>query len=122
MPPKKKAKVITSSTIFDGIVFTLLGSSFKKTDTQAKLKELIEENSGQVLSSISAKVTHLITTPEDTTNATSQKVIQAVDKNIFILNEDFIHDSITASKKEDENKYKLTVTIAKDSEEEKKRY
>jgi len=117
MPPKKKPT--KTSSLFEGLNFTLCGKAFKKTNTQAELKKLIEEHSGSVLSSLSAKVTHVVTTLEEAPH--QQKAKDAKVKGVFVLNEDFIHDSIAAAKKEDENKYVLTWTDAPEEKKEEKK-
>lgn len=105
MPPKKSAaaKKKDASDALADKVFALSGTL---TKTRDEISTLIEENGGTVASSVTKKVTHLITTEEDFA-AASNKVETAKKNGIFIVNEDWLHDSIKDGSAKDEKKYSL---------------
>jgi len=106
MPPKKREaakRKKDDSELFEDVVFSLDGELSKTPD---ELEKLIEAHGGSVTKTITAKVTHLITTDDDFEKP-SAKVKSATTKGITILNENFIHDSIAKGEKAEEENYNI---------------
>jgi len=101
MPPKKKVKAddpAPASDLFKDLVFFVNGTFTKSQD---EIKALIEENSGTTARSLTAKVTHLVTVDG------GAKIEDAKAKNIKVVSEQFLHDSISKKAKQDEAGYAI---------------
>lgn len=121
MPPKRaaaaKKEEKTTKDIFADKVFALSGTL---TKTRDEITGLLEDNGGTCASSVTKKVTHLVSTSEDFA-ASSSKVETAKKNGIFIVSEDYIHDSIKEGAAVKEEKYSLNGTTTSTSTTAKKR-
>jgi len=107
MPPKRKIapKIVEeeeTNDIFGDVVFNI----HRTSKTKVALKKEIEKFGGSVATTITKKVTHVITTQEDVDEPDS-KVQKAIDHGLKIVSEDFIAESIKKGKKLDASKYEL---------------
>jgi len=81
-----KPPVEQISAALSGWVVALAGHS---TKPQAELTQYIESHGGKVVSTISAKVTHLVS-PDDINSSQSTRVETAKDAGIIIIDEDYL--------------------------------
>eukprot|EP01104_Vermistella_antarctica_P017285 TRINITY_DN60_c1_g1_i3.p2 TRINITY_DN60_c1_g1~~TRINITY_DN60_c1_g1_i3.p2 ORF type:complete len:183 (-),score=67.70 TRINITY_DN60_c1_g1_i3:343-837(-) len=96
-----------------GYVFCLSGTL---TEGRAKVTKTINQNGGDVASTVNAKVTHLVTTPAEVA-ANTKKVITAQTKGTPIVAEGFLRD-LLAGKRANVSKYSLTGGADDEEEEE----
>ena len=95
------------STLFKGYEFCLSG---KFTLIQRKFETLILQHGGSVQKSINAVVTHLISTQDELQQEEKAvKVTKAIARNIPIITEDFIQDSIKQNNLQDVKNYMLPI-------------
>jgi len=85
------------------LVFSLSGTLSKK---RAQIVKIIEDNRSSVSPSVTQKVTHLISTAADV-SAESTQVKEAKKRGVFIVNENFLFQSIEKGYKLDEEDFSL---------------
>jgi len=100
MPSHKK--------LFAGFIFTQSGMLQFPRDI---LKALIERHSGQFMTNVTNKITHVLTTAVDCKESTA-RMKQAVKKNLPLLSEDYIYDCIKAQRRLNMNKYLFYVGVS----------
>ncbi|GAM21098.1 hypothetical protein SAMD00019534_042730, partial [Acytostelium subglobosum LB1] len=123
MPPKKRqlstsddaSNEDASANLFDGMVITLVGSSF--TTTQAALYSQIESMGATTARSMSARVTHVITTPTDY-NKKGATITKAIASNLPILSEEYVTECLAKKTKLDTKDYLVAAAAATAEEEE----
>ncbi|EGG16531.1 poly(ADP-ribosyl)transferase [Cavenderia fasciculata] len=119
MPPKKRVlnddSPKNASNMLSGCVVALSGSTF--TQSQGELVSLLESIGAQTAKTYSAKVTHVLTTQADY-NKGSVTIKKALDAGIFVVSEDFLHESLTAGKKVKESEYALSKKKVDESDSE----
>jgi len=89
---------------FSHLVFSISGTLSKK---RVEFVKLIHEHGAQFVSSVTHKVTHLISTPSDV-SAESSQVKEAKKRGVFIVSEDFVFRSIELGRKADEAEFTLS--------------
>eukprot|EP01105_Mastigella_eilhardi_P000258 TRINITY_DN1033_c0_g1_i1.p1 TRINITY_DN1033_c0_g1~~TRINITY_DN1033_c0_g1_i1.p1 ORF type:complete len:239 (+),score=96.24 TRINITY_DN1033_c0_g1_i1:71-718(+) len=97
------------------MVFAVSG---KPGTAQAALLSKVMEHGASVASSVTRKVTHLVSTQEDVDEG-SPRVNAALRKKIFIVSEQFVNDSIKKNEKQKEEDYLLKPSGKKKVEERK---
>jgi len=85
------------------LVFSLSGTLSKK---RAQIVKIIEDNRSSVSPSVTQRVTHLISTAADVA-AESTQVKEAKKRGVFIVNENFLFQSIEKGHKLDEEDFSL---------------
>lgn len=91
--------------VFHGLYFTLSGTLTLK---RADFEKLIESYGGNILASVSRRVSYMVTSPEDAAILTA-KVRRAQELQVTVVSEQFIHDSISAQHLPDPEPYKLNL-------------
>eukprot|EP01080_Neovahlkampfia_damariscottae_P003005 gene3005-5015_t len=86
-----------------GLVFCCSGTL---SVSRKEFEKLVKSNGAGFSSSVSAKTTHLVTTPEEFSTETV-KVTKAKHEGIPIVTEDYVHDSLTQGTLLDESNYSL---------------
>jgi len=92
---------------FGGLTFRL-GKSIDKPD----LAEKIVQNGGVVLQYTTKHTTHYLTTLHEYEDKGSQ-ILSAIKKLIYIVSEDFVHDSVSAGRKLNEKEYIIDKMVDK---------
>ncbi|KAF9310666.1 Poly [ADP-ribose] polymerase 2 [Podila horticola] len=91
-------------------LFSLCGvaiSGTYKTHTQGDISALITTNGGVVTPSVTKATTHLITTDKELEKNTT-KVQKALEMGIFLVTLDWVIDSISKKKRQNEDLYKVS--------------
>jgi predicted DNA-binding WGR domain protein len=96
-------KSAKSAKPLSGIAFAISGTL---SVSRNEFRDLIVSNGGEFLSSVTKKVTYLITTEEELSNETI-KVQSARKLNLPLVGEDFVLESIEAGKLKDVTDYTL---------------
>eukprot|EP01087_Luapelamoeba_hula_P005895 TRINITY_DN1594_c2_g1_i2.p1 TRINITY_DN1594_c2_g1~~TRINITY_DN1594_c2_g1_i2.p1 ORF type:complete len:1110 (+),score=268.26 TRINITY_DN1594_c2_g1_i2:108-3437(+) len=100
--------------VFEDIIFVLLGDDMSKS--QSEWKKIIGKEGGEVAKKISRDVRYIVASDKGVVG-NQEQIKKAIDKGIPVVGEDFLTDSLSAGKIEDQSLYRLSLKQIEREEE-----